>query len=218
MAAKDKAQNGTENGAEVDETRAQVEEIINADPKTLRPSQRAVLELLTWLENYATEDTDDTSGGFFGDDIAAILTAPDEATMLEADELPRYNAKVLSGCELEVFGIEVKFSEDPDIKSGLIGPQTGRKLFLLVQSARLNNSGQTSVYKLPEVGEDFTWNTSARFIVAKLYWYATHGRFDSGGSVKLRIQGTDLGAGRSVEKLKALTAPVMAGTTSEPPF
>jgi hypothetical protein len=212
MATKRNAQDEPQNG----ETTAAVEEIINADPKSLRPSQRAVLELLQWLENIATEDTE-TTGGFFGDDIAAILTAPDEATMLEADELPRYNAKVLSGCELDIYGIEAKFSDSPEIVSGLIGPQTNRKMYLLVRSARLNQSGNGGVYKLPDIGEEFVWNTSARFIVAKLYWYAVRGRFDNGGAVKMRIQGTDLGAGKSVEKLKALDSPVMAGS-AEPPF
>lgn len=203
--------------AQDDTTTAEVEEIINADVQTLRPSQRAVLELLTWLENIATEDTE-TTGGFFGDDIAAILTAPDEATMLDADELPRYNAKVLSGCELDIYGIEAKFSDDPEITSGLIGPHSKRKMYLLVRSARLNTASQNgTVYRLPEIGEEFVWNTSARFIVAKLYWYAVRGRFDNGGSVKMRIQGTDLGAGKSVEKLKALDSPIMAGT-AEPPF
>jgi hypothetical protein len=214
MATKRNAQDDSQNG----DTTAAVEEIINADPKTLRPAQRAVLELLSWLENIATEDTTDATGGFFGDDIAAILTAPDEATMLEADELPRYNAKVLSGCELDIYGIEAKFSDSPEIVSGLIGPQTNRKMYLLVRSARLNKSGNGNVYKLPEVGEEFVWNTSARFIVAKLYWYAVRGRFDNGGAVKMRIQGTDLGAGKSVEKLKALDSPVLAGTTDEAPF
>jgi hypothetical protein len=213
MAAKDKQ---TE-PAQDDTTTAEVEKIITADVSTLGPTQRAVLELLSWLENIATEDTD-SIGGFFGDDIAAILLAPDEATMLDADELPRYNAKVLSGCELDIYGIEVKFSDDPEIVSGLLGPTTRRKMFMLVRSARLNNAGQDKVYKLPGVGEEFKWNTSARFVVAKLYWYAVHGRFDNGGSVKLRIQGTDLGGGKSVEKLKALDSPVMAGSTEPPPF
>lgn len=212
MAAKDKAKNDPQNG----DGTADVEQIINADPATLRPSQRAVLELLTWLENIATEDTE-TAGGFFGDDISAILMAEDEETMLEADELPRYNAKNLSGCELDIYGIESKFSDDPEIVSGLIGPQTNRKMYLLVRASRLNKSGQDNLYRLPDVGEEFVWNTSARFIVAKLYWYAVRGRFDNGGTVKMRIQGTDLGGGKSVEKLKALTSPVLAGTT-EPPF
>lgn len=208
MARKDNPQNGEQ------DTEA-ITEIVNADPQSLRPSQRAVLEMLTWLENIATEDTGETAGGFFGDDIAAILTAPDEETMLEADELPRYNAKVLSGCELEIYGIDAKFSDSPEIDSGLIGPQSRRKVYLLVRAARLGGGG--GPYKLPEIGEEMVFNTSARFIVAKLYWYAVRGRFDNGGSVKLRIQGTDLGGGKSIEKIKGINAPVMAGS-AEPPF
>jgi len=197
---------------------AEVKEIIAADVATLRPSQLAVLELLSWLENIATEDTDNSGAGFFGDDIAAILMAEDEAAMWEADELPRYNAKVLSGCELDLYGIEAKFSDDPEIISGLIGPQNGRKMYLLVRAARLNSTGQSTVYKLPDVGQEFVWNTSARFIVAKLYWLTKHGRFDNGGSVKCRIQGTDLGAGKSVEKLKELTPVTVPGQAEEAPF
>jgi hypothetical protein len=212
MAGKDKSQAVPEN----DDTMAEVEEIITADVTTLRPSQRAVLELLSMLENLATEDTETT--GFFGDDIGAILLASDESVMWEADELPRLNAKVLSGCQLEIYGWEVKFSDDPEIISGLIGPHSRRKMYLLVKSARLNDSGQSSIYKLPEVGEEFTWNTSARFIVAKLYWLRSRGRFDNGGSVKAEIRGTDLGAGKSVEKLKPLELPVMAGQPEQPPF
>jgi hypothetical protein len=192
---------------------AEAMEIVNADVATLRPSQRAVLALLTELENIATEDTENK--GFSGDDIANILLADDEATMWEADELPRFNAKVLSGCEMDIYGWEVKFSDDPEITSGLIGPSSLRKMYLLVRAARLNDSGQTGVYKLPNVGEEFVWNTSARFIVAKLFWLQKHGNFDDRRTVKARIQGTDLGAGKSVEKLKPLSVVVSVG---EAPF
>jgi hypothetical protein len=193
---------------------AEVEQIINADVATLRPSQRAVLALLTELENIATEDTE-SKGGFSGDDIASILLAENEAEMWEADELPRLNAKVLSGCELDLYGFEVKFSDDPEIVTGLIGPNTRRKMYLLVRSARLNDAGQTNIYKLPNIGEEFVWNTSARFIVAKLFWLLKHGNFDNRRTVKARIAGTDLGAGKSVEKLKELSVVVTSG---EPPF
>jgi hypothetical protein len=198
-----------------DDAMAEAVQIIEADVKTLRPSQRAVLELLSGLENLATEDTEEK--GFSGDDIAAILMADDEAAMWDADELPRINAKVLSGSEIDIYGWEVKFSDDPEITTGLIGPQSLRKMYLLVRSARLNDAGATTVYKLPNVGEEFVWNTSARFIVAKLYWLAKRGRFDNGGTVKARIEGTDLGAGKSVEKLKPLDMATMA-QTAEPPF
>jgi hypothetical protein len=205
----------TEQNVETTDAMQEAVEIITADVTTLRPSQRAVLELLTALENMATEDTDARP---FGDDIAGILLAENEATMWEGDELPRINAKVLSGCELDIYGIEVKFSDDPEITTGLIGPKTRRKMYLLVRSARLNGSGQGTVYRLPDVGEEFVWNTSARFIVAKLYWLLVHGRFDGGKSVKARIEGTDLGGGKSVEKLKPLDAATMAGSAEPPPF
>lgn len=201
--------------ATTDDTMAAAVEIIEANVETLRPAQRAVLELLSGLEDMATEDTDER--GFFGDDIAAILNADDEAAMWDADELPRINAKVLSGSEIEIFGWEVKFSDSDEIVTGLIGPQNRRKMYLLVRSARLNDTGAGSLYKLPNVGEEFAWNTSARFIVAKLYWLAKRGRFDNGHTVMARIEGTDLGGGKSVEKLKPLTAPTMR-QTAEPPF
>jgi len=209
MAQSRKAEQDAENDAQ----RAEVEEIINADVTTLRPSQKAVLEMLSSLENIATEDTDQRP---FGDDIANILLAEDEATMWEADELPRINAKVLSGCEMAIYGFEVKFSDSEDIKTGLIGPKNRRKMYLLVQSSRLNDAGQTKVYRLPPIGEEFTWNTSARYIVAKLYWLRMHGRFDNGTAVNARIVGTDLGEGKSVEKLKLLET-VLTGS-AEPPF
>lgn len=195
---------------------AEAEMVINASAANLRPAQRAFLDMLTTMENIATEDT--TEQAPIGDDVAAILLAETEEDMWDADELPRINAKVLSGCELELFGFEVKFSDAEEITTSLIGPQTRRKMYLLVRSSRLNQTGQTSVYRLPEVGQEFAWNTSARFIVAKLFWMLQHGRFDNGATVKARIQGTDLGGGKSVEKLKSLAAPVMAGQADQPPF
>lgn len=212
MAEKGKSKAIPEN----DDATKEMEEILSMPVETLRPSQRAVIQMLTDLERYATEDTDDQKA-FTGDDIAAILMAEDEATMWEADELPRFNAKVLSGCKLAVFGYEVKFSNDPEIKSGLIGPGSHRKMYLLIHASRVDNSGDTVTYRLPDVGDEFTWNTSARFIVAKLYKLAKFGRFDNGGSVQFRIHGTDLGGGKSVEKIKPLDA-VTVGATAEPPF
>jgi hypothetical protein len=213
MATKGNASENKPAGTEMEE----VKEIIESEVSTLRPTQLAVLELLTGLENVATEDTDDSGAGFFGDDIAAILMSENEAEMWDADELPRLNAKILSGCELAVYGYQVKFSDDPEIVSGLIGPVSRRKMYLLVKSARLNHAGQENIYKLPDIGEEFTWNTSARFIVSKLYWLQHRGRFDNGKSVRCRIQGTDLGAGKSVEKLKPLEA-AMTGQAENPPF
>ena len=91
-------------------------------------------------------------------------------------------------------------------------------MYLLIHSELLNSAGGLgAIYKLPSVGEAFTWNTSARYIVAKLYREMKFGRFDNGGYVDVRIEGTDLGHGKSIEKLALVGAPTMAGTT-EPPF
>jgi len=209
-------QNGTQNGGENDAVLAEVEHIITAEVKSLRPTQRAFREMLTKLEDIASEDT--SSRAFAGDDIARILMADDESEMWEADELPGYNAKVLSGCDLELHGFEVKFSNDPSINTILIGPKTRQKMYVLVHAVRLNsNAAKGSTYRLPDVGEQITFNTSARYIVAKLFWLMAHGRFDGGKAVSVSIEGTPLGGGKSVEKIKPLGAAIMAGTT-EPPF
>lgn len=211
MAGKDKTPTTDQN----DEALAKVEEIINAEVASLRPSERALLDMLTRLEDIATEDTENRA--FAGDDIARILLADTEDEMWEADELPRINAKVLSGCDLQIFGIEVKFSDDPKITTILVGPKSKRKMYLLVHSVRLNSNGQDKTYRLPDVGEEFAWNTSARYIVAKLFWMASRGRFDGTGSVSASIVGTDLGGGKSVEKLKPLGM-VTVAASAEPPF
>ena len=215
MATKRNPDNGPQNGEQNADPMAAVEEIINAEVDTLRPSQRAFLQLLTELEGMATEDTEPK--GFSGDDIAGILLAENESEMWNADDLPRINAKVLSGSQLDIYGFEVKFSDSDEITTGLIAPSSHRKMYLLVHSARLNNAGASALYKLPEPGEEFVWNTSARFIVAKLYKLAKWGKFDNGGSVKARIEGTDLGGAKSVEKLKELETAGFSSTV-EPPF
>jgi hypothetical protein len=200
-----------------DQESQEVEEILETPVDKMRPTQRAVYEMLLGIEQIATEDTEDR--GAIGEDVARILLAETSEEMWDADELPRYNAKVLSGCELEIYGFEAKFSTDPEITSGLIGPQSHKKMYLLVKSARLNANGQDDIYRLPEIGEEFQWNTSARFIVAKLYWMLKHGKFDNGQAVKARIQGTELGGGKSVEKLKDLSSPAtVQGKAEEVPF
>jgi hypothetical protein len=201
-------------------------DVATTDPTavTLRPAQRAFLEMLSALGQIATEDT---SNDFAGDDLAGILLAETEEQMWSGDEKPQLNAKVLSGCELDISGFEAKFSNDTpsadgtEIQTILVDPATGRKLYLLVHSTRLNRAGNEQVYRLPEPGDEFVWNTSARYVVAKLFWFWQHGYFNNGGTVKARIQGTDLGAGKSVEKLKDLSAPMVGGQTeqaAEAPF
>jgi len=215
------AKNGNQQTTDpTDEMAAEVIAIIDAKAETLKPYQRALLEMLTRLEDIATEDTGGTR--YVGEDLFNILSAASLEEMWEGDELPGYNAKILSGCNLIIYGVDVKFSRqnegDEEISSILIGPKSKRKMYLLVHSARIDNAAtHARTYRLPEPGDDFTWNTSARYIVAKLFWLLSHGYFDGDKSFSCRIQGTALGAGKTVEKLKELTAAGMVGT-AEPPF
>ena len=157
------------------------------------------------------------SGSISGEDIIPILTAETEEEMWTADERPTYNAKTLSGCSLQVLGFEVKFSDgsDDSINTPFIDPATGKQMYLLVTSFRINKSGQKKEVNLPELGEVFTWNTSARNIVGKFFWMLNHGWFDPGAKpVRLVIEGTALAGGKkSVEKLKQFAGEIVV---SEP--
>lgn len=179
--------------------------------QSLTPFQRQCKIMAGMAEIEAT-DTEYT-----GDDIMAILNAEDEAAMWAADDRAQLNAKVLSGCELEIYGFGIRFSGNEGIASVFRDPSSGKRMYVLLDSARINAAGESNLYRLPGVGEKFQWNTSARFIVAKIMWLNAHGAFDNGKSVRCRIEGTDLGDGRSVEKLKPLTVG-NANATVEPPF
>lgn len=154
------------------------------------------------------------SGVVTGEDIIPILTAENEEEMWNADERARYNAKTLSGCALQIIGFDVKFSDgsDESINTPFIDPTTGKQMYLLVSAFRINKSGEKKETRLPELGEVFTWNTSARNIVGKLFWMLNHGWFDPGATpVRLVIEGTNLGGTKSVEKLKRFTGEVLQG-------
>lgn len=152
-----------------------------------------------------------------GEDIIPILAAETEEEMWDADELPRYNAKMLSGCALEIRSFEVKFSSgsNDDIVTPFV--YEGKQMYLLVDAVRLDKSGEKKEIRLPEVGDEFTWNTSARNIVGKLFWMLDHGWFDNGHSpVRLRIQGTELPGGKSIEKLKPLVPGALLSSGNAP--
>jgi hypothetical protein len=177
---------------------------------------RKMAELATMEEATGT-----TSGT---EDIDRILGAEDEAEMWDSDELAKWNATKLSGCALQTIGFEVKFSAgtNEDIKTPFIDPASHKQMFLLIRSFRVNNSGNVKEYNLPPIGEVFTWNTSARSIVPKMFWMLEHGWFDEGAKpVRFIIKGTKTSAG-SVEKLKELPAGTVieaeTALTDEPPF
>jgi hypothetical protein len=161
-----------------------------------------------------------------GEDINAILTADSAEEMWDADELDKYNAQKLSGCDLQTTYFEVRFGDgNTEIDNPIFVDEKGRQMYLLVHSFRITKEhGEDKTVNLPEVGEEFVWNTSARNIVGKLFWMLDHGWFDPGTKTpaRFRIRGTKLTGGRSVEKIKEftgtplVTAPVLSG--DEPSF
>jgi hypothetical protein len=178
--------------------------------------QSLVKKMSAMAELEASQGT----GMMAGQDIIPILEAQTEEEMWDADELSTYNAKTLSGCEIQIYGFGVKFGtgDDPDITTPFTDAN-GRQMYLLVQAARISEAGKKREVNLPNVGDVFTWNTSARNIVGKLFWMLEHGWFDEGAKpVRLRIEGTSLAGGKkSVEKLKPLT-PASMVNTGEIPF
>ena len=159
-----------------------------------------------------------------GEDINAILEAESEEEMWDADELSVYNAQKLSGCDLQITGFEVRFStgNDEEIQTPFQDDK-GRQMYLLVHAFRITGKTEKRDVVLPPVGQEFIWNTSARNIVAKLFWMLDHGWFDPGAEkpVRVHIKGTPLSGGRSVEKLKEFTGKPeveLSVATSEPPF
>lgn len=174
----------------------------------------AFQRLLSKMDSIATLDNSVES--YKGDDIALILEADSEEQMWEADEIASINAKHLSGCALEILEFSVKYGSNDEVQTPFVGTG-GRKMYLSVTSTRLDKSGEKQLIRLPEPHDVFVWNTSARFIVAKLFWLLERGYFDGGRAVQARIVGTDLGGGKAVEKLKPLTYQTVQGST-EPPF
>lgn len=158
------------------------------------------------LNAMAMDATMDNDSAFTGDDILSILEADTEQEMFEADQQGPLNFQNLSNCELAIYDVSVKYGRggnDESIKTMFIDPETGKQMYLMVTAARISDAGGTRERTLPSIGEQFQANTSARFVVAKLWWLTTHGKIDrdAGISYEVLVSPTDLGSGQSVIKL-----------------
>lgn len=195
---------GNTNGAEGNNS-----ELTEVKEGTVTSAPR-ILRILRMMENEATAAQEEQA--FSGDDVADIFEAETKTDMYEADQRAPLNAKDLAGTELEIISVEVKFSNRTDINTIFITPE-GKRMYLMIRSCRVRETGdEKRNVKLPAIGEVFQWDTSARFVVAKLLWLYTHGDInpDMGATETVRVVGTDLGGGQEVVKLM----PVKPATVS----
>lgn len=165
----------------------------------------AVTRLILKMSGRAELEAD--SPGIGDDQLAAILNAENEAAMWDADERGPLGGRDLAGMHMEIHDLSVKFSRGntnasgEEIRSRFVDSQ-GRKMYVLVDAVRCDDTpGLYPKIRLPEVGTMFQWNTSAPFLVAKLFWLEEHSRFPG---ARVVIQATDIGGGQTVLKLKPL--------------
>jgi hypothetical protein len=157
----------------------------------------AFAAFLAHMENLAELDTG-SSGGSGERTVEAILAAESEDEMWEADEQGSLGGRNLADVEQEIQDFEVKFSNRQDIDTIFIGPETGRKMYVLIRAVRVSKSSEMPSIA---VGEEFVYNTSAPALVAKLFWARGHGKVPGWQAV---IRATDLGGGQAVLKFKPL--------------
>lgn len=137
---------------------------------------------------------------FEGDDILSILTAEDEEEMWESDDNGPQNARNLANCELNVTELSFKFSRGSREMETAFVDAEGRRMYAVVTCVRVSEAGKKPHLNLPGIGEVFKFNTSARFVVSKLYWLYAHNKLPR----LVTISSTDLGDGTAVLKLKPI--------------
>ena len=182
------------------------------------PSPR-ILRLIRLMENEATAALEDSS--FKGDDVMDIFEAETKEEMYEADQREPLNMQKLAGCELEILDIEIKFSRaqasaNTEAITSIFTTPEGKQLYVMFKAARIRKTGEEKrSVKLPEVGEVFQGNTSARFCVAKLMWLYTRGEVDAteGKTERVKVKGTPLEGGQEVIKLLPIEPATVSATT-----
>jgi hypothetical protein len=169
--------------------------------KASRPIQAMPPRFIQLLDRMAVEATqeDPEFGSPTVTSMLKILDASTEEEMWEADELGQTGGRDLVDVEMEIRAYQVKWSERGDIDSPFRDRESGRKMYLLIKSAKLEN------------GDEIVWNTSAPLLVGKILWLADREMLPC----QAVIRGTDLGAGQALLKLKPIPKRAVQG---EPPF
>lgn len=172
--------------------------------------------MLRAMANDATAE----DGNFGGDDLNAILSAQTEEELWDSDDRPPLNFQHLSGCEISILDVNVKFSrgsssniQTPFVWTDERGQE--KKMYLLVKCVRISSAGEKSIMRLPAIGEEFTANTSARYVVAKIWRAMTMGLFNAntGRTWEALVTETDLGDNQAVIKLRPIPKRATTATT-----
>lgn len=162
-------------------------------------------QMIRAMANDASAETE----AFSGDDLNAILSAESEADIWDADDRPPLNFQHLSGCTIGIMNVDVKFSRsgNDEIRTPFVWVNNDgvpKKMYLMVKAVMIAHPAKKTVIKLPDVGEVFQANTSARYVVAKIWRFLTIGKIDEdrGAMLECFVEETDLGNGEAVIKLR----------------
>lgn len=181
------------------------EPAVSITGKTIDKNHDAVQRMIRAMEMDATAAIED-GGASAEAELAAILNAESDEDIWAAGERGPLNAQHLAGCELAIVDMQVKYGRDSDIKTPFVTGD-GKQMYLLVTAYRLSKTGDNEAsMRLPAVGEEFQFNTSAPRVAGKLWAFYTRGRFGSGTGETFQclIHSTDLGGGQAVLKLRQL--------------
>jgi hypothetical protein len=178
-------------------------------------NQTPFQRMIRHMEMDATMDVEE--GRFSGDDLNEILSAETEEDLWAAGEAGPLNAQHLAGCELALTDLQVKYSRgESDIATPFVSGD-GKKMYFLITAHRISDAGEKAHLRLPKVGQDFQFNTSARFLAAKVWMFYSRGYFggDSGKSFECAVHETDLGGGTGVLKIRPIPTRATRTETSE---
>lgn len=149
------------------------------------------------------EATVDESNFQVLDSINAILAAEEDEEIWDADEMGILNFQHLAGCDILITDVHVKYGASV---SDIVTPfqYEGKKMYLLLTVIRTSKETEHPEIRLPDPGEPFTVNTSATYIVPKVWAFYTKGRInpDTGAKLAAYVKSISLDGGKAVIKLR----------------
>jgi hypothetical protein len=164
--------------------------------------QTPVQRMIRVMEMEATADAETATGD--NADLNAILGAETDEELWDADERPPLNAQHLAGCDVEILDVRVKYSRGNSDMGSTFVTSEGKKMYLLVTAVRLSDPETKTAVQLPKIGEEFEFNTSARYLTTKLFQFYLRGKInrDNGTTLTAFIRATGLEEGQAVLKLR----------------